>query len=666
MKVSRGRLRTELALFQARTDDELTVGTSAGGRTTFQNAGRAQRTGLELSGALPLADAWLAEFAVTWLDAHFVDGFLACTAAPCTVPTLPVAAGTRIPGIPRTQAQAAVRWGEVSDGWHARVEGVYVDAVPVNNFGDEAAPSYAVFNASVGYGFDNGRVFVALDNLGDRVYAGSVIVNEANRRYYEPAPGRGATVGVELHWRDRATRHVTPRRSHASAACYGDSTHARATCLLDPRDVHRGRHRHVVCAEVGDRTRVRQRSGAPACRTGQGPPAHGEDLPRRRLESRRNADARAGVQVKAFATGLVHPRWLYVLPNGDVLVAETNRPPTPDEPANPHPRGVHEQGVREGRRRRARAPIASRCCATRTATALRKRKTMFLANLFSPFGMALVGDRLYVANADALVWVPYKTGDTQIAAAPQRLDRPARRAAQPSLDEEPGRHRRMARSSTSASVPTAMSPRTAWTSRTGRARDPGNRCEDRCIARVRERPAQSRRHRVGTGYEGAVHGGQRTRRAGQRPGSRLPDLGEGRRVLRLAVELLRRARRHAREAANARTWWRKAIAPDYALGPHVASLGLAFSAGDKMPAAWRNGAFIGLHGSWNRDPQSGYKVIFVPFANGKPAGEQQEVLTGFLDAQGNAHGRPVGVAMAKDGALLVADDVGNVVWRVAP
>ncbi len=201
MKLSRGRLRTELALFQARTEDELTVGTSAGGRTTFQNAGRAQRTGLELSGALPLANAWVAEFAVTWLDAKFVDGFLACTAAPCTVPTLPIAAGTRIPGIPRTQAQAAVRWGEVAHGWHARVEGVYVDSVPVNNFGDEAAPSYAVFNASLGYGFDNGRVFLALDNLGDRAYAGSVIVNEANRRYYEPAPGRGATVGVELYWR---------------------------------------------------------------------------------------------------------------------------------------------------------------------------------------------------------------------------------------------------------------------------------------------------------------------------------------------------------------------------------------------------------------------------------------------------------------------------------
>jgi glucose/arabinose dehydrogenase len=108
----------------------------------------------------------------------------------------------------------------------------------------------------------------------------------------------------------------------------------------------------------------------------------------------------------------------------------------------------------------------------------------------------------------------------------------------------------------------------------------------------------------------------------------------------------------------------KAISPDYALGPHVASLGLAFVQGDKLPATFREGAMVGLHGSWNRDPPSGYKVIFVPFSAGKPSGQQIDVLTGFRDAQGQAHGRPVGVAFAKDGALLVADDVGNVVWRV--
>ena len=128
---------------------------------------------------------------------------------PCTTPDVPIPAGTRIPGIPRTAAQAAVRWGGAL-GWHARVEGVYVGAVPVNNFNatradEECAPAYAVFGASAGYGFaagdGEGRVFLAVDNLGDRTYVGSVIVNESNRRYYDPAPGRGFTVGIEWRWR---------------------------------------------------------------------------------------------------------------------------------------------------------------------------------------------------------------------------------------------------------------------------------------------------------------------------------------------------------------------------------------------------------------------------------------------------------------------------------
>ena len=205
LKVSRGALRTELAVFRSRTDDELTVGTSAGGRTTFQNAGRADRTGLELSGAMPLGTQWHVEFALTWLDARFVDGFLACAATPCTTPDVVVPADTRIPGIPRSTAHMAVRWGDVAEGWHARVEAQYVGAVPVNNFDAERASAYTVFGASAGYGFRgdaaDGRVFLAVDNLGDRTYAGSVIVNEANRRYYEPAPGRGLTLGVQWHWR---------------------------------------------------------------------------------------------------------------------------------------------------------------------------------------------------------------------------------------------------------------------------------------------------------------------------------------------------------------------------------------------------------------------------------------------------------------------------------
>jgi len=203
MKFTRGGMRTELALFRAKTDDELTVNTSAGGRTTYQNAGHAERTGLELSGEVPLGGAWQAEFALTWLDARYTDGFLACAATPCTTPSVPVPPNTRIPGLPRSAAQAAVRWGG-DVGWHARIEGAYVGAVPVNNFDDERAPPYAVFGASAGYGFTagdgEGRVFLAVDNLGNRTYAGSVIVNEANRRYYEPAPGRGATIGFEWRW----------------------------------------------------------------------------------------------------------------------------------------------------------------------------------------------------------------------------------------------------------------------------------------------------------------------------------------------------------------------------------------------------------------------------------------------------------------------------------
>jgi glucose/arabinose dehydrogenase len=109
----------------------------------------------------------------------------------------------------------------------------------------------------------------------------------------------------------------------------------------------------------------------------------------------------------------------------------------------------------------------------------------------------------------------------------------------------------------------------------------------------------------------------------------------------------------------------KAIVPDYALGNHVAPLGLAFSEGTLLPEQFRSGAFVGEHGSWNRKPHSGYKVVFVPFIDGKPAGQPIDVVTGFLDAEKNALGRPVGVAMDKTGALLVADDVGNVIWHVS-
>ena len=163
---------------------------------------------------------------------------------------------------------------------------------------------------------------------------------------------------------------------------------------------------------------------------------------------------------------------------------------------------------------------------------------------------------------------------------------------------------------------------------------------------------------------GAVVGdGQRARRTRQRSGARLHDLGEGRRFYGWPYSYYGQ---HVDERVQPQRpdLVAKAIAPDYALGAHTASLGLTFNNGKLFRRDMHGGAFVGQHGSWNRKPRSGYKVIFVPFADGKPAGKPEDVLTGFLNDKGEAQGRPVGVRIDKQGALLVADDVGNMVWRV--
>jgi glucose/arabinose dehydrogenase len=370
-----------------------------------------------------------------------------------------------------------------------------------------------------------------------------------------------------------------------------------------------------------------------------------------------------GLQVKAFATGLDHPRWLYVLPNGDVLVAETNRPPTEDAPANPIRAAFMKSAFEKAG---AATPSANRITLLRDkdGDGVAETRSVLLSNLFSPFGMALVGDRLYVANADAIVSVPYKAGDTQIAAAPEKL----------------------------ADLPGA--PRNHHWTKSLVASPDGSKfyVGVGSNSNIGENGLDIEENRAAILVVDAKTGASRVFASGLRnpvglawqPGTKTlftvvnerDELGND-----LVPDYLTSVKEGAfygwpwsYYGANVDTRVKperpdmvaRAIAPDYALGPHVASLGLTFSSGDKMPAQWRDGAFVGLHGSWNRDPPSGYKVVFVPFANGKPSGEQQDVLTGFRDAEGNAHGRPVGVAMAKDGALLVADDVGNAVWRVAP
>jgi iron complex outermembrane receptor protein len=196
-------MNANFALFRADTDDELAVATNSGGRTTYQNIGSARRQGAEAEFSAQISEDWWLHLAFTYLDATFRSGFLTCAGAPCTTPDTPVPAGTRIPGVPEQDYNAALHWGH-DTGWRASVKGDYLGSVPVNDLGTDSAPSYFVLGAEVGYGFDTSsgqwRAFLGIDNIFDRDYAGSVIVNDTNGRYFEPAPGRTVTLGFQWLW----------------------------------------------------------------------------------------------------------------------------------------------------------------------------------------------------------------------------------------------------------------------------------------------------------------------------------------------------------------------------------------------------------------------------------------------------------------------------------
>ena len=367
-----------------------------------------------------------------------------------------------------------------------------------------------------------------------------------------------------------------------------------------------------------------------------------------------------GTQVTAFARDLDHPRWLHVLPNGDVLVAETNKPQQPETATG------FKAWVMGLMMKRAGAGVAS----ANRITLLRDTdgdgvadvRSVLLAGLNSPFGMALVGNSLFVADTDAVRRFAYAQGDTHLASpgvkvvdlpagtinhhwtknliasrdgkqlmvtvgsnsnvAERGMDAEAGRAAIWAVDIATGSHRVFASGLRNPNG-LAWEPGsgTLWTVVNERD-NLGNDLVPDFLTAVQD---------------GAFYGwpysyfGQHVDERVQPP---RPDL-----------------------VATARV-------PDYALGAHTASLGLAWSQGNTLPPAFANGMFIGQHGSWNRQPHSGYKVIFVPFKAGKPSGLPLDVLTGFLSEDGKAFGRPVGVALDRQGALLVADDVGNVVWRV--
>ncbi|WP_425508276.1 PQQ-dependent sugar dehydrogenase [Tahibacter amnicola] len=372
--------------------------------------------------------------------------------------------------------------------------------------------------------------------------------------------------------------------------------------------------------------------------------------------------AATGLRVRAYARDLDHPRWLLVLPNGDVLVAESNAPP--DSRATKGIKGAVMKAVM--RRAGAGVPSPNRITLLRDADGdgVAEQRHAFARGLNSPFGMALIDQTLYIANADALVRVPYHDGDVTAVSAAEMvvplphgpgplnhhwtkslvasadgkrlyvgvgsnsnvaeggMDKEVNRAAVLQIDPEQ-RNVRIFASGLRNPVGLDFEPVTGdlWTVVNERD-ELGNDLVPDYLTHVVENAFY--------GWPYSYFGDH----VDARVEPQRPDL-----------------------VASARV-------PDYALGAHTASLGLAFATAHTLPARYHAGAFIGQHGSWNRRPPVGYRVIFVPFANGRPSGSPTVVLDGFLDAQGNARGRPAGVHLARDGALLVADDVGNVIWRV--
>jgi len=368
-----------------------------------------------------------------------------------------------------------------------------------------------------------------------------------------------------------------------------------------------------------------------------------------------------GTRVNAFASGLEHPRFVYTLPNGDVLVTEANAPARPDDA-----KGIRGWFFKRFQRKAGgAAPSANRISLLRDADGdgVAETRSIFVAGLNAPFGVVLVGKNLYVASTDAVLRFAYGEGSTAISgqgdtvvmlpagtlnhhwtktivaspdgnklyvsvgsnsnAAENGMDKETDRASIWEIDVKTRSHRIFASGLRNAAG-LAIEPTTGalWAAVNERDELGGDLVPDYMTAV----------------HDGAFYGwpysyfGQHvdTRVKPQRP-----DLVA------------------------------KAVVPDYALGAHTASIGLVPSKGTTLPTAFRDGMFVGQHGSWNRDPLSGYKVIFVPFVNGKPSGEPIDVLTGFLTGDNRAMGRPVGVAIDKRGALLVADDVGNTIWRVS-
>ena len=369
--------------------------------------------------------------------------------------------------------------------------------------------------------------------------------------------------------------------------------------------------------------------------------------------------AAPGLRVNAFATGLDHPRWICTLPNGDVLVAETSAPGT-----DPGPPGLKGYFFKKFDKKAGGAvPSANRITLLRDADGDGRAETqsVLLSGLRSPFGMALLGGELFVANADSLVAAPFQPGMTSIAARPRLVARlPAGRNHHwtKSLVASPGGRWLYVGVGSNSNV-----------GENGMAIEQGHDAIWRIDPRTGAAQifASGLRNPVGMDFNpwsGALWTAVNER---DEIGSDLvPDYITSVREGGFYGWPYSYYGQHVdvRVKPPRPDLVARAIPPDFALGPHVAALGLTFSTGQRLGPGFAQGAFVGEHGSWNRIPQSGYKVVFVPFAGAQPSGMPIDVLTGFVSGD-KAFGRPVGVQIGRDGSLLVADDVGNTIWRVS-
>ena len=367
--------------------------------------------------------------------------------------------------------------------------------------------------------------------------------------------------------------------------------------------------------------------------------------------------AAPGLSVAPLATGLEHPRWVYVLPNGDVLVAESNAPPKPED-------GKGIKGAVMGlvmKRAGAAVPSANRITLLRDVDGTTELRSTFLQGLNSPIGMVLVGNNFYVANSDAIVRFPYVPGQTQITTAPTKV-----------FDLPGGPINHHWTKNIIASVDGSKLYATVGSN--SNVAENGIPAEEGRAAIWEFDIASGKGRLFATGLRNpngmAWAGGKLWTVVNERD-----EIGDD-----LVPDYLTSVTEGAfygwpysyygqnvdvRAKPPAPGLVAKAVKPDYSLGSHVAPLGLASSEGTALPAPFNAGFFIGQHGSWNRKPRTGYNVVFVPY-DGKamPTAQPVVVLSGFVNADGDAYGRPVGVAVDKRGGLLVADDVGNVIWRV--